>query len=196
MWGMKGWDNNRPEHLYVPPYMLYMLLAVFCFTGGRRIRIVLLLYYMISVYDIMTSREVRVIQTCIQSCSSTLMSGNLLPLSTFGNTLIIIPSLWENRSGWFSPSFHLPFLLQTACENFLFPLDVKERMFFFLCLVCLLGVVYTMFRVKKEISRKSIQRFALSVGRFEWHRIWEKMEFSGGRFSLTIVWNHWTATGP
>lgn len=62
-------------------------------------------------------------------------------------------------------------------------------MFLLLCLVCLLGVVYTMFRVKKAISRKVIQRFALNLGRFEWHRIWEKMALFGGKFSLTMVWN-------
>lgn len=62
-------------------------------------------------------------------------------------------------------------------------------MFLLLCLVCLLGVVHTMFRVKKAISRKVIQRFALNLGRFEWHRIWETMALFGGKFSLTMVWN-------
>lgn len=84
--------------------------------------------------------------------------------------------------------FHPLFLLQTACENFLLPLDVKECMFLLLCLVCLLGVVYTTFSVRKEISRKVIQRSALTVGRFEWHRIWEKMALFGGKFSAPMVW--------
>lgn len=53
-----------------------------------------------------------------------------------------------------------------------------------LCLVRLLGVVHTTFRVKKEISRKVIQRSALSVGRFEWHRRWEKWHCLGGNSLL------------
>lgn len=49
-------------------------------------------------------------------------------------------------------------------------------------------MAYTTFRVKKEISRKTIQRSALSVSRFEWHRIWEKMALFGGKFPVPTVW--------
>lgn len=41
--------------------MLEMLLTMFCFRAGRRIRIALLLYCVIAAYDIITSGEVRVI---------------------------------------------------------------------------------------------------------------------------------------
>lgn len=89
---------------------------------------------------------------------------------------------------WFFTHFFSFRPVKRACEKILFPLDVKECMFLLLCLVCLLGVVCTTFRVKEEISRKVIQRSALSVGRFEWHRIWEKTALFWGKFSAPDVW--------
>lgn len=142
--------------LYVPPCMTYMVLTTFCFRAGRRIKIALLLYCVIASYGITRSKEVRVI-------------WDVCPM------LLFYPYLrhyfWESINNhaqtvgeqeWMiSLSFHPLFLLQIACEKLFFPLVVKECMFL-LCLVCLLGVIYTMFRVKKDISRRVIQRSALS----------------------------------
>lgn len=59
----------------------------------------------------------------------------------------------------------------TAFETFEFPLVVKESRFLSLSLPGLLSAVYIMFRIKKEISRETIQRPPQRMNSYEWHRI-------------------------
>lgn len=61
----------------------------------------------------------------------------------------------------------------TGFEYFEFSLD--DSISLLLNLLCLLGMVYTMFRVRTEIYREVVQKPALGMDSPEWQGMWEKM---------------------
>lgn len=149
--------------LYILLYMHYVSTAVLFFRAGREIRIALLLYCVISVYDVITSRIMGVIwdeYSVLLSCPG------------FGYYL------WEfiNNStqpvvGTGEDDFPQPFTSFSSFrpgtitfEDFEFPLGVKESMFLLLSLPGLLSAVHTMFRVRTGISREVVLRPAPGDG--------------------------------
>lgn len=148
--------------LYVFQYMHYVPITVLLLRAGIGIRIALLLYCVISVYNILTSRAMR----AIRDVSSVLLSchglGYYLWKFINNHTWSVgetgkddFPQLFTLSSS-FSP-------VTSAFENFQFPLDIKESLFLLLSLPGLLSAVYTTFRIKKELSREVIQRSAIRV---------------------------------
>lgn len=135
---------------------------------------------------------------CIQCSSPTLTSG-----TTFVSPLIIVLSLRGKQERMIfpslSPSLPPSSLLQQLSRilNSLWMLQKACCYGCYVSYVCLLSTadnmfrvsgVCTMFRVRIDISRKVIQRFAPRVDSHEWHRKWEKMGQLLGKFSAPVVW--------
>lgn len=93
-----------------------MLLMMIFFRAGRRIRIAFVAVCGISVYEMITSRTMKVIWDVYSVLLSYPYSG-----TTSGGPLIIIPSLWEEQGVDFPQRF-IPFSsftpVKTAFENF------------------------------------------------------------------------------
>lgn len=117
--------------------MLNVLLIMFCFRAGRRIRIALLLYGVRAAYGIIRSREVRV----IWDVYPVLLFYPYLRHYFWASINNLAQPVGEHE--WMiSLSFQPLLLLQRACENFLFPLDVKKCMFY--CCVWYASLVWSM----------------------------------------------------
>ena len=135
---------------YVSSYMHYVFPAVmFIITSGRGIRTIILLYWVMSTYDRITSLVMRLSWYLYVALLLCLYLGRLL--SEFISNCT--QSMGKAGGDTFSHSFTSPFsfrLITTAFENFEYPWDVQASM---LLLLCLLNVSQVLFRVTKNFLK-------------------------------------------
>lgn len=108
---------------YLTLYIFLSLhLAVFFFKAGRRIRISLLLYCVISSYNMIISRAMRIIWD-VYSVLWDVYSATFTSGVTF-----VSPDYIQDYFPQLLTHFLSLMPVTTSVENFSFPLDVKESM--------------------------------------------------------------------
>lgn len=155
--------------LYIFPYVLLMITFV---NIGRGIRIAWVMYCVMLIYDMITSRAMRVIwdmYLVLFACPGLgcylwgFINNYTQPIGGTGEDYFSQPSM----------SFSSFRSATTVFENAEFPLDLKDSIILLLVLLCLLCMVYTMFRDRTRICREVVQRPAMGVDSHEWHGMWE-----------------------
>jgi len=119
---------------YVNPYLQYVFNVVLFVTSGKKFRIMILLYYIISIYDMIKSLGMKLGLYLHVALQSFPYLGCCL--SEFINNRT--KSVGKTRMDIFPHSFTPPLsfrLVVTAFENFKYPWDAQAIMLLFFCLL-------------------------------------------------------------
>jgi len=153
---------------YLNPYLQYVFTAVLFVTSGKRIRMIILLYCMISTYDMIISLRMKLGLYLHAVLRSFPYLGSYVLEFVSNQT----QSVGKTRGDAFPHSFKPPLsfrLVLTAFENFKYPWDAQTRMFL---LLCLLNKFQVLFRVKQVVN-KIVHRPAQVLDSYEkvgmWH---------------------------
>jgi len=138
--------------------MLYVFVVVFFIIVGKRIRITVLLYCMISTYDMITSLCMKLVSYLHVALRSFPYLGSYV-LEFVNNQT---QSVGKTGGDTFPHSFASPLSLRLvlmAFENFRYPWDAQAST---LLLFCLLNELQVLFSVK-QVVKNIVQRRALGL---------------------------------
>jgi len=148
---------------YLNPYLLYVFTAMLFIIMGKRIRMMILLYCMISTYDMITSLCMKLGLYLHAALRSFPYLGSYV-LEFVNNQK---QPVGKSGGDAFPHSFPLPLSLRmvlTAFENFEYPWDAQAST---LLLFCLLNGLQVLFRVK-QVVKNIVQRPAPGPDSCEW----------------------------
>jgi len=148
---------------YLNPYLLYLFPVVLFIMAGKRIRIMILLYCMMSTYDTITSMCMKLGLYLHAALRSFPYLGSYV-LEFVNNQT---QSVGKTEEDTFPHSFAPPLsfrLVLTAFENFEYPWDAQAST---LLLLCLLNGFQILSRVKQVVNN-IVQRPALGLDSCEW----------------------------
>jgi len=155
---------------YLNPYLLYVFPVVMFITSGKRIRMTILLYCMISTYDLVTSLCMKLglyLHAALRSLPY--LGSYILEFINNGTQ-----SVGKTRGDTFPHSFTPPLSFRPvlmAFENFEYPWDAQGST---LLLSCLLNGLQVLFRVK-QVVKNIVQRPAPGLDSYEWLGVWDSM---------------------
>jgi len=166
---------------YVNLYLLYVFPVVMLITSGKRIRMMILLYCMISTYNMITS-------LCMKLglyLHAALWSFPYLLSYVLEFAKNRTHSLGRTRGDAFPHSFNpsLSFrLVLMAFQNFEYLWDIQASM---LLLLCLLSGFQVLLRVK-QVVKNIVQRPAPGLDSCEWLGVWDSMGGCVGQLAPPI----------
>jgi len=155
---------------YLNPYLLYVFPVVMFITSGKRIRMTIWLYCMISTYDMITSLCMR-LGLCLHAALWSFPYLGSYVLEFVNNRT---HSVGKTRGDTFPHSFTPPLsfrLVLTAFENFEYPWDAQTST---LLLFYLLNGFWVLFRVK-QVVKNIVQRTAPGPDSCEYLGVWDSM---------------------
>jgi len=156
------WDVNH--------YLLYVFTVVQFIISGKKIRITILLYCIISTYAMIISLGMKLgfcLHVALQSfpyigcCLSEFINNRAHSMGKIGG---------DNFPHSFSPPLSFR-LVQMAFENFEYPRDAQASMFILLCLLNVFQVLFSVKQLFKNIAQRSAPR----LDSYEWQGVWNSM---------------------
>jgi len=169
---------------FLNPYLLYLLPVVMFITSGKRIGIMILLYCMMSTYDMMASLCMKIGLYLHATLRSFPYLGSYV-LEFINNRT---QSVGKTGGDAFPNSFTPPLsfrLVLTAFENFQYPWDAQAST---LLLLCLLNGFQVLFRAK-QVVKNIVQRPASGLNSCEWLGVWDSMGKYLGQWHLQCFLN-------
>jgi len=155
---------------YVNPYLLYVFATLLFVTSGKKIRMMILLYCMISTYDMVTSLCMK-LGLYLHAALRSFPYLRSYVLEFVSNQ---IQSVGKTGGDTFPHSVTPPLSLRLvlrAFENFEYPLDAQAST---LLLFCLLNGLQVLFRVK-QVVKNILQRPAPGLDSSEWLGVWDSI---------------------
>jgi len=155
---------------FLNPYLQYVFNAVLFIITGKKIRMIILLYCMMSTYDMIMSM-------CMKLglyLHAVLRSFPYLGSYVLGFVNNQTQSVGKTGGDTFRHSFAPPLSFRpvlTAFENFEYPWDAQASGFL---LLCLLNGLQVLFRVKQAV-KNILQRRAPETDSCEWLGVWDSM---------------------
>ncbi|KAM9590490.1 uncharacterized protein ACIBXB_005749 [Morphnus guianensis] len=169
---------------FVSSYVLYVLPVVTFLTSGRVIGIIILLYWAMSTYEMITSLVMRLSWYLYEAVISFPYFGHLLS-DFIGNYTQSMGKLGGDASPRLFASFLSFRLITTAFENFEYPWDAQASV---LLVLCLLNMFQVLFRATKRLFKSTTQRSAPKLDIHGWHGMWEDMGRYLENFSPPVAW--------
>jgi len=166
---------------YVNPYLLYVFPVVMFITSGKRIKITILLYCVISTYDMVTSLGMRLGLYLYAELRSFPYLGSYLLEFVNNRTQSVGKTGGDAFPHSFTPSLSFRLVL-TAFENFEYPWGAEAST---LLLLCLLNGFQVLFRVK-QVVKNILQRPALGPDSCEWLGVWDSMSRCLGQWASPV----------
>jgi len=155
---------------YLNPYLQYVFIAVLFIIAGKKIRMMILLYYIISIYDMVTSLCMKLgLYLHVALRSFPYLRSYLLE---FVNNRT--QSVGKTGGDTFPDSVTPPLsfrLVLKAFENFEYLWDAQPSTLLFFCL---LNGFQLLFRVK-QVVKNILQRPAPGQDSSEWLGVWDSM---------------------
>jgi len=142
---------------YVNPYLQYVFTAVLFITSGKRIRMMILLYSIISTYDMVTSLGIKSGLCLHAALRSFPYLGCYLSEFINNRTHSVGKTGGDNFPHSFTPPLSFRLVL-TASENFEYLWDAQASMFLLLCLLNGFQVLFRVKQVVKNITQTSAPR--------------------------------------
>jgi len=155
---------------FLNPYLQYVFTAVLFITSGKRIRMIILLYCMISTYDMVTSLCMK-LGLYLHAVLRSFPYLRSYVLEFVNNqTQAVGKTGGDSFPHCFAPPPSFRLLLR-AFENFDYPWDAQAST---LLLLCLLNGFQVLFWVK-QVVKNIMQRTTPGLDSFEWLGVWENM---------------------
>jgi len=155
---------------FLNPYLQYVFTAVLFITSGKRIRMMILLYCMISTYDMITSLCMKLGLYLHAALRSFPYLGSYVLEFVNNQTQSVGKTEGDTFPHSFAPPLSLRLVL-TAFENFESLCDAQAST---LLLSCLLNGFWVLFRVK-QVVKNVMQRPAPGLDSCECLGVWDSM---------------------
>jgi len=155
---------------YLNPYLLYVFVAVLFIIAGKRIRIMILLYCTISIYDMITSLCMK-LGLYLRAALWSFPYLRSYVLEFVNNQT---QSVGKTGGDTFPHTVTPPLsfrLVLTAFENFEYPCDAQASGFL---LFCLLNGFQLLFRAKQSL-RTSCRDLPRGPDSCDWLGVWDSM---------------------
>jgi len=155
---------------YLNPYLQYVFTALLFITLGKRIRMTIFLYCMISTYDMITLLCMKLGLYLHVALRSFPYLGSYVLEFVNNRTQSVGKTGGDTFPHSFTPPLSLR-LVVTAFENFKYPWDAQAST---LLLFCLLNGLQVLLRVK-QVVKNIVQRPAQGPDSCEWLGVWDSM---------------------
>jgi len=166
---------------YVNPYLHYAFIAVLFITSGKRIRMMIFMYCMISTYDMITPLCMKLGLYLHAALWSFPYLGFYVLEFVNNQTLSVGKTGWDNFPHSFTPPLSFRLVL-TAFDNFEYPWYAQASMFLWFCL---LNGYEVLFRVK-QVVKNILHRSAPGLESCEWLGVWNGMEQCLGQWAPPV----------
>jgi len=167
---------------FLNPYLHYVFSVVLFIIAGKRIRMMILLYCMMSTYDIITSLCMKLGLYLHAALRSFPYLGSYV-LEFVNNQTQSVGKIGGDTSPHsFAPPLSLR-LVVMAFEDFKYPWDAQAST---LLLLCLLNRLQVLFRIK-QVVKNILQRPTLGLDSCEWLGVWDSMSKYLGQWTPPML---------
>jgi len=166
---------------YINPYLLYVFAAMLFITSWKRIRVIILLYCMMSTYDMITSLCMKLGLYLHAALQSFAYLGSYVLEFVNNQTQSVGKTGGDTFPHSFTPLLSFTLVLM-AFENFEYLWDAQTIT---LLLFCLLNGFWVLFRVK-HVVKNIVQRPALGLDSSEWLGVWDSMGKCLGQWASPV----------
>jgi len=166
---------------FLNPYLQYVFNAVLFIITRKKIRMMILMYCVMSTYDMITSTCMKLGLYLHAALRSFPYLGPYVLEFVNNQTQSVGKTGGDTSPHSFAPRLSLRLVL-TAFENFEYPWDAQGST---LLLLCLLNGLQVLFRVK-QVLKNIVQRPVPQLDSCEWLSVWHSMGKYLGQWATLV----------